>query len=414
MGNLTSNLSNLTFAGDFDRPDLRRLLAALHKIRNGGFSSANLDFTKLTRAFTPAILPLAVNCRFLLHRGFEVRLELPDEPKLRRLFENSNWAYLIDPLGHQKSTFDSKSHLPAMLYTNPQEQYSAIEKVIDLVLRNLELTDRQQLASIEWSVNEIADNVLNHANSPIGGVLQVSARLEKSMIEYVVCDAGLGIPRTLRESHPGITSDSEALDRAIREGVTRNTKTNMGNGLYGSYRLSQLSGGIFHIYSGYSSLTYSPKNGMHVQQEPIPYQGALVVCSIQISNPELLSEALTFRSVRHTPYSAVDRIDEKENVAVRLCEESSAFGSRPAAKPVRQKIENLIRTTSAKVLIDLDDVALISSSFADEVFGKIFVDMGPLEFMERIKLSGGTKIVRQLIDRAIAQRAALGVQTDSQ
>jgi hypothetical protein len=148
-------------------------------------------------------------------------------------------------------------------------------------------------------VNEIADNVLNHASSPIGGVMQVSARLEKNMIEYVVCDAGLGIPRTLRESHPRITSDAEALDRAIREGVTRNNTTNMGNGLYGSYRLAQLSGGNFHIYSGYSSLTYSPKNGMHVQQEQVPFHGALVVCSIQISDPELLSEALTFRDVRH-------------------------------------------------------------------------------------------------------------------
>jgi hypothetical protein len=161
MGILTSNLNNLAFVGDFDRPDLRRLLAALHNARNSGFASANLDLTQLSRAFTPAILPLAVNCRYLLHLGFEVRLELPENAKLERLFENSNWAYLIDPFSYQKSNFDSKAHLPAILYTNPDEQFAAVEKVINLVLRNLELADRQQLASIEWSVNEIADNVLN-------------------------------------------------------------------------------------------------------------------------------------------------------------------------------------------------------------------------------------------------------------
>ncbi len=252
-------------------------------------------------------------------------------------------------------------------------------------------------------------DILNHASSAIGGAVQVSARLERNMIEYVVCDAGLGIPKTLRDAHPQITSDSEALDRAIREGVTRNTTTNMGNGLYGSYRLAQLSGGHFHIYSGYSSLTYSPKNGLHVQQEPIPYQGTLVVCAIQISNPELLSEALTFRNARHVPLSIADRIEEEVNIEIILSKESNAFGSRAAAKPVRQKIENLLRTTAAKVNINLDDVSLISSSFADEVFGKIFVDMGPLEFMARIEICGGNVIVRQLIDRAIAQRAALGL-----
>jgi hypothetical protein len=186
----------------------------------------------------------------------------------------------------------------------------------------------------------------------------------------------------------------------------------MGNGLYGSYRLAQLSGGNFHIYSGYSSLTYSPKNGMHVQQEQVPFHGALVVCSIQISDPELLSEALTFRDVRHIPYSSADRLNEQEQIEVRLCEESGAFGSRPAAKPVRQKIENLIRTTTSMLLINLEDVPLVSSSFADEVFGKLFVSMGPLEFMARIQISGGNKIVRQLIDRAIAQRAGLGVAKD--
>jgi hypothetical protein len=118
MGILTSNLNNLAFTGDFDRPDLRRLLAALHNVRSIGFASANLDFTRRSRAFTPAILPLAVNCRYLLHAGFEVRLELPEDGKLQRLSENSNWAYLIDPLSYPKSNFDSMAHLPAILYTN--------------------------------------------------------------------------------------------------------------------------------------------------------------------------------------------------------------------------------------------------------------------------------------------------------
>lgn len=408
MGQLHSTLNNITFAGSFDRSDLRRLLAALHNLRKTGFKTANLDLTQLTKAYTPEMLPLATQCRSLLHNGFEVLLELPSDGKLRRLFENSNWAYLIDPRSHDRSQFDSPQHLPAVIYTNPDEQFDAVEKVIDLSLRNLNLTDRQQLASIEWSVNEIADNVLNHAHSMIGGVIQVSARSDKNTIEYVVCDAGLSIPRTLREAHRSIATDLEALDRAIREGVTRNIKTNMGNGLFGSYRLAELSGGSFHIYSGYASLNYTPKNGLHVLQESIPFSGSLVVCTIEVSNVELLSEALTFRGQKFTPYSVAEQISDDEKVTIALAEESHFFGSRPAAKPVRQKIENLVRTTSAQVTIDLSEVPLVSSSFADEVFGKLFVDLGPLQFMSRITIAGGNSIVRKLIDRAISQRAAIG------
>ncbi|SRR5229473_3340069 len=413
MGQLTSNLNNLSFSGAFDRSDLRRLLATLHNLRKAGYRSANLDLSGLAKAFTPEFLPLSVQCRSLMHQGFEVMLELPTDPKLKRLFENSNWAYLIDPRSHDRSQFDSSNHLPAILYSNPDEQFDAIEKVINLSLKNLQLTNRQQVASIEWSVNEIADNVLNHAHSAIGGVVQASARPTENFIEYVVCDAGLGIPKTLRDSHRNITTDLEALDRAIREGVTRNKTTNMGNGLFGSYRLAQLSGGSFHIYSGFASLTYTPKNGLHVSQEMVPFAGTLIVCSIRVSDAELLSEALTFRGERHTPYSVAERISDDEHLSISLAYESAFFGSRPAAKPVRQKIENLVRTTSAHLVIDLADVALISSSFADEVFGKLFVDLGPLEFMSRITIKGGSKIVRQLIDRAISQRSALGQSMDN-
>lgn len=409
MGNLATNLNSVVFTGAFERADFRRLMAALHHIRQNGFTDAVVDFSGMTRAFTSDMLPFAVHCRGLMHAGFEVILELPTDTRLNRLFLNSNWAYLIDPRSHNASTFDSQNHLPAIIYSNADEQYEAVEKVINLSLRNLNITDRNQLASIEWSINEIADNVMNHAKSAIGGVMQVSARPDGSSIEYVVCDTGLGIPGTLRESHPEFSTDMEALDGAIREGVTRNNTTNMGNGLYGSYRLAHLSGGHFHIFSGYASLTLSQKNGMHVQREPVPFSGTLVVCSIAIANNELLSEALTFRGHRYSPaYSVVDRFDEQEVMTLRLSDETTAFGSRPAAKPIRQKIENLIRTSSVRIIIELGDIALVSSSFADEVFGKVFAGMGPLEFMNRITISGGSQIVRQLIDRAISQRAALG------
>ena len=207
MGQLTSNLNNLSFSGPFERPDLRRIMAALHNLRKAGYRSANLDLGGLTKGYTPEFLPLSAHCRSLMHQGFEIMLELPQDPKLNRLFQNSNWAYLIDPRSFDRSKFESPTHLPAILYSNPYEQFEAIEKIIDLSLRNLDLVDRQQVASIEWSVNEIADNVLNHANSPIGGIVQVSARPKDNIIEYVVCDAGLGIPKTLRDAHRSIATD---------------------------------------------------------------------------------------------------------------------------------------------------------------------------------------------------------------
>jgi hypothetical protein len=57
-----------------------------------------------------------------------------------------------------------------------------------------------------------------------------------------------------------------------------------------------------------------------------------------------------------------------------------------------------------KIYLDFSDIALVSSSFADEVVGKIFVDVGPLEFMQRFELRNMSLMVRQIVDRAIQQR----------
>jgi hypothetical protein len=49
-------------------------------------------------------------------------------------------------------------------------------------------------------------------------------------------------------------------------------------------------------------------------------------------------------------------------------------------------------------------VHLISSSFADEVFGKLFVALGPIKFGQLCKFKNVDPTVRTLMDRAISQR----------
>jgi hypothetical protein len=61
---------------------------------------------------------------------------------------------------------------------------------------------------------------------------------------------------------------------------------------------------------------------------------------------------------------------------------------------------------SKKVIVDFRDIKLVSSSFADEVFGKLFIELGPLEFSAKLELKNIDPIVKLLIDRAIVQRMA--------
>jgi len=58
-------------------------------------------------------------------------------------------------------------------------------------------------------------------------------------------------------------------------------------------------------------------------------------------------------------------------------------------------------------VVDFKGVDVISSSFADEVFGRLYVLLGPLGFGSVFKFQNINREVAALIDRAIIQRSAV-------
>jgi hypothetical protein len=62
-----------------------------------------------------------------------------------------------------------------------------------------------------------------------------------------------------------------------------------------------------------------------------------------------------------------------------------------------------------KIVVDFDGVPLVSSSFADEVFAKLFVEMGAMRFMRSFEFKNASSTVQALIDKAIEQRTKDGL-----
>ena len=396
---------------------MRYLFAAMHRaINNLGYQDIELDFSELSATFASPILALASQCQLYLKNGVDTDLILPKDEKLKRLFLNANWAYLIDPINQPPSNFKGHTQIPATKYSNAREQFGIVQNVLGRMLSLLSDFDRSHLAGIEWCINEITDNVLSHSQSEVGGLVQITnfSRNRKA-VEFAVCDAGIGIPETLRTGHPDLVDDARALDRAIREGVTRGEWAGQGNGLYGSCRIAELSRGTFEIHSGYASMFYEPKAGFHFRNERIPFKGTLVAVSVGYENPLILEEALKFKGREHTPVDYIDLVydeDEKGNVLFILQNESDGFGSREAGKPVRNKLLRLMDFVDGKIRISFENVPLISSSYADEVFGMIFVEVGALEFANRFEFTKVEGVVKRLIDRSISQRIQASSASD--
>jgi hypothetical protein len=360
------------------------------------------------------MLSLCAQIMAYRNSGIDFTLIPPDKRQLRNLFQNTGWAHYLDPRQFEPSNFRGHSRVPATQYRTPEEQQTAVNKIVNVILGAVPDLQRSDFAAFEWSVNEVTDNVLVHSESPVGGLVQVSTFQKfKKQVQFVVADAGVGIPKTLREGHPEITSDTDALDRAIREEVTRDKKIGQGNGLFGSCEICSKCHGYFAIHSGHARLEFEEDRGLSISRKTIPYSGTHVVATIDFSEPMLLEEALKFKGKNYVPIDYVELEYEAindGNICFVMKEESQSFGSRVAGKPIRTKLSNLLRMGGeGKILIDLSGIPIVSSSFADEAFGKLFLKAGPIKFMQRFELINVMNTVQQLINRAIAQRMSTGV-----
>ena len=261
---------------------------------------------------------------------------------------------------------------------------------------------------MEWALNEITDNVLNHSQSEVGGILQLSVfELRKCRVEFTVADAGIGVPTTLRTTRPGLATDADALLQSVRSGVTRNADAFQGNGLYGSLEICRVGGGKFSLNSGMGAL-FSINESVEARNELIDYCGTTVDAIIDFSDPQLLERALAIDGRVHKPVDYIELKYEQDGmhaVPFKLDEQATSFRSRPAGKPVHIKLANLVEACAGQTIyVDFGGISVISSSFADEVFGKLFVALGPMRFMQAIRLVNVSSTVQALIDRAITQR----------
>jgi anti-sigma regulatory factor (Ser/Thr protein kinase) len=397
----------------------RTALWVIGKIREAvhqrGFEAVTLDLTDLTRAWPDGMLPLICEIESLRRAGYVFRLVPPSDETLQRLFVNCNWAAFIAPNQFDRLDQRTPSHLPATWY-DASNHKDIVDQVVEIVMGNMQVS-RPVLAGLEWSVNEITDNVLVHAESSISGIVQVVTQLAQQRITFVVADAGRGILASMREGFPRLRDDEEAVAEAMKQGVTRDPSIGQGNGLAGALRIATLSNGSFSVMSGQALLSVyrdTPTGQFGEHRHHLPpyhrYDGTVVTAELDSSAPLRLEEALGFQSPDWEPFDYVDAVytsEDGRSLRVALKDETAGFGSRIAGQQVRTKCLNLLTSDpSLPLVLDWEGVPLVSSSFADEAIGKLYADLGPLTFGRRVHSINLEPLVRSLIERAIVQRLA--------
>lgn len=402
--------NRISIAGDFGIQDVRKVLAVMHETVNvRGHTDIDLDMSRCTAAFSGAMLPLCAHTLSLRSARIDFQLVLPTDERIRRLFVSTGWANFICPRDHEPPSRNNLSRqLPAVQYTTHEEQEALLDDLLEKLLSVVPNFNRSAFAAVEWALNEISDNVLNHSQSTIGGLLQLSVfDPSRHRVEFTVADAGIGVPNTLRTARPDISNDADALLQSVKSGVTRNATDFQGNGLYGTLEICRVGGGKFSLNAGHSALICI-NDSVSARNEKVPFSGTSVDALIDFSDSALLERALAIDGRVHAPVDYIElryEQDDLRSIPFKLDDQSFSFRSRPAGRPVKTKLSNIIAACPGQtVFVDFHGISVVSSSFADEVFGKLFAELGPMRFMQTIRLINVSPTVQALIDRAITQR----------
>lgn len=372
------------------------------------YASIDLDFSRCEGVYPAFMVPVVTIARkYLKDDGINFNLTLPPKnTKLFGLFSNANWAHQINPNLYDPSAYEGGDHVPMLQFNDATEQNEAVDRLMDLILSTLNMKTRGHQKALNWSLAEITDNVLNHAESSVGGFVQASTYKDKNIVEFIVSDAGVGIPETLNKK----SNQPESLRAAVEEGVTRTDKPGRGNGLFGTYRIATISEGEFEIISDCASLI-AQHGDIKTQNNPkfYKYPGTSVRCLIDCKKENLLEDALKFDNKPYDP--SFDYIEKKyetesEDLVFKIKDYKNNLVSREGGEHLYQRLMNLIRSSGSnqKLLVDFEDVFIVSSSVADEVFGQIFEELGPINFMHKIQFSNLDSTIKTLIDRAITKR----------
>ena len=415
---ISQSHATITFEGRYRPEQVAEVCRCITKYLIAKPERVLLDFGPCTEAFPNSMLPLVAICSRLRAIGYDFYAFLPKVPEVKRRFMDTNWAHYLSPNVYKLADDFSEPHLAVKHYRTNEEHYAILQRILDLVMRTVNVP-RSALTSLEWSLSEIMDNVLVHSESPVGGFVQLAIFPPTKKLAFTVADAGRGILESLREGIPALRSDRIAIEEAVRSGVTRNKDIGQGNGLSGSLALATRTGGRFRIRSGQTEIVWAPPGPDIQHNDAGPdecYHGTVVDVQlpygIEVDVGAILTAASKSPLYTPTSYSPTDVIETRhmaedgKALILRMEKETTGFGSRLTGTQMRAKAQNLLQAERhLPLVIDWDGVQIIASSYADEFLGKLFVELGPVEFMARTRLLNMVPLVQTLINRAILQRA---------
>lgn len=136
------------------------------------------------------------------------------------------------------------------------DDYASVALALTNALTERCETDDIARASIRICLDEIAENVVHHADAPSGGFGAAQGWRKNQEFEIAMVDLGIGVRASLTQNpdHADVNDDVTAITRALQPRITATPERNAGIGLFITKLLLEANGGLLLVRSGYGSV----------------------------------------------------------------------------------------------------------------------------------------------------------------
>lgn len=252
---------DIRLVGQFASADLDRLLgvlAPLETLDKPALVTVDLRALEVISAASVAVLMAAlldVGARGIAAEGSQILV--PRSTIIHRRLQELDVLELLAHVPPEKDFVrrQDRGSRPCQRFTAEDDPALVAHSLTGAMAEVCE-TDDPACNAMWYALNEIAQNVLDHAHAAGGGVAIAEVTRGGAELEVVIADRGIGIRESLAQNpvYRDLTSDLVALQTATQAGVTGRRGKPGGFGLYFTQLLLHANGGGMVMRSGTAQL----------------------------------------------------------------------------------------------------------------------------------------------------------------
>ena len=356
---------------------------------------------KPSRTYSNVCAPIAGVIEHYRKLGLNIHVDYPKEEYVRH---TRFWS----PIAIENCA-ESEKYFPFdKVWTfETSEGVNSLVSAFVLELRKSDIIEEGVLTSIEWCMNETMDNVLQHSGTGKGYVM-VQIHKQSKVFAFCVFDSGMGMYNSLKDTKHHPEKPIDAITLALQERITRDDKIGQGNGLWGLSSIVSEANGMMEISSGGAKYMFHAGKISTVKERGfvLNTRKGTTYLDVRINYDKKINISNALGGHMPSDFWLENIEDEMGNFVLKVSEEASGTGTRQSAAKLRTMAINIAHSEQKIVIFDFEGVNLISSSFADELIGKIIAEKGFLYFINAFRIKNLTSTNATILNRSVEQRMA--------